>query len=188
MIVILLKEVKWINQIDKNDNKYKNYYSTQSQKKQSTTVIKPAAYDTYQKSVYVKTTTQEPKTYSKKIETKTITTSGNVSNNYNYSYNSNNKDDKSSKYKYGSVGKYNDNNKQLHKSNTEGKMSYAYKSQQYKSGDKNDGNKYGKSIETKVVKTTTQIKPYSSTVDTQTQGSKKVTSITKTYKSSRYNQ
>ena len=183
-----IKTDKNYSYTDKNDNKYKNYYSTQSQKKQSTTVIKPAAYDTYQKSVYVKTTTQEPKTYSKKIETKTITTSGNVSNNYNYSYNSNNKDDKSSKYKYGSVGKYNDNNKQLHKSNTEGKMSYAYKSQQYKSGDKNDGNKYGKSIETKIVKTTTQIKPYSSTVDTQTQGSKKVTSITKTYKSSRYNQ
>ena len=173
---------------DKNDNKYKNYYSTQSQKKQSTTVIKPSAYDTYQKNEYVKTTTQEPKYYSKKIEIKTTTTSGNISNNYNYSYNSNNKDDSSSKYKYGSVGKYNDNNKQLYKSNTEGKMIYPYKSPHYKSGDKSDGNKYGKSIETKIVKTTTQIKPYSTTVDTQTQGSKKVTSITKTYKSSRYNQ
>ena len=117
-------------------------------------------------------------------------TTGNLrsinNNNISYSYNrDNNNSQSNSLNKYGS--KENINNKkgeiktELHKSNTESKMTFAYKS----SNIKEDGNKYGGKVETKIEKKY-EIKPNRSGADSS-QDSKKVITITKSFQSKRYN-
>ena len=172
------KYVKTGNQKDNKDSKNINI----NIKTTGSNYSKPNNYDTYQKKVYVKTTTEQPKTYSKKVETKTITsTTGNVKS-YNYSFN---KDDPNNKNKYGNKDNIKDNRTgagtQLHKSNTEGKLNFAYKSQ-YTSGNtsnyKDGGNKYGSKYETKIYEKKIDSQPYRNVGSSQ--DSKNVT-VTKSY-------
>ena len=187
------KTDKYIPSTDKND-KYKKYfpssqtqsqYQSQSQtqyQKKSETTSKP--YETYQKKMFIKTETEEPKYFSKKIEVKPATTSPNISTNNNFVYISNKDKDTDSKYKYGSVDKKYDTNKnkELHKSNTESKINFVYKSKNFGAADKKSNAEDDKKTETKYEKKY-ELKPYNSTSNTQ---SKNV--VTKQYKSSRYNQ
>ena len=183
-----------IPKIDTSKYENKNISTISSQKSSQNTnnIYKPQAYDTYQKKVYVKTTTEEPKTYSKKIEIKTTTTSalGNLkTNNYN-----SNKDDSSSYNSY-IINNKADNKKgnELHKSNTESKMNFSYSNQKSATGGKitnikesgNSGNTYGKYVQTKIEKKVVEEKPYKSTAG-KSQDSKNVV-ITRQYKSNRYN-
>ena len=187
------KTDKYIPSTDKND-KYKKYfpssqtqsqYQSQSQtqyQKKSETTSKP--YETYQKKMFIKTETEEPKYFSKKIEVKPATTSPNISTNNNFVYISNKDKDTDSKYKYGSVDKKYDTNKnkELHKSNTESKINFVYKSKNFGAADKKSNAEDDKKTETKYEKKY-ELKPYNSASNTQ---SKNV--VTKQYKSSRYNQ
>ena len=148
--------------------------------KKPQTVNKPSVpYDTYQKKVYVKTTTEEPTYFSKKIEIKATTTStgGNMGNN-NSVYVSKRDD----------LNKKEEIKNELHKSKTEGKMNVGYKSNHFnsveKSSNKIDTSKYGNKVETKVEKKI-EMQPYRSN-GSISQDSKKVV-ITKKYQSSRIN-
>ena len=171
------------NTSSQKENKDPTNYNINIKKESVTT--KPVAYDTYQKKVYVKTTTEEPKVYSKKTEIKTTTTS-NVGNKKTNNITSYIKDDNKGS-KYGSRENIKDTKKletkpELHKSNTEGKINFVYKSQHYNTDNKN----VTRDIGTKVYEKKVEIKPYKSNVD-NSQETKKVV-ITKSYKSSRYNQ
>ena len=147
--------------------------------KTTQSVNKPSApYDTYQKKVYVKTTTEEPRFFSKKVDIKATTTStgGNIGNN-------------NSVY----ISKKDDSNKAgelqniLHKSKTEGKFNFGYKSKHFNTDDKNSNintNKFGNKVETKVEEKI-EIKPNRSNASSS-QDSKKVV-MAKKYQSSRYN-
>ena len=183
-------ESKYTKIGSQKDNKDSKNININIKTTTGTSYSKPNAYDTYQKKVYVKTTSEEPKTYSRKVETKSVTsTTGNVKS-YNYSFN---KDDGNNKFKYGSRDdiKYNKSGAgtQLHKSNTESKLSFAYKSQYNKSGststNKDGGNNIGSKIETKIYEKKVDSQPYRSNVGSS-QDSKKVTTVTKSYTSTRY--
>ena len=168
----------------KDDKEPKNYNINI---KKETIITKPKEYDTYQKKVYVKTTTEEPKTYSKKIEIKTTTTTTTTGNakTTNYTYNK----DENYKNKYGSRENIRDDKKEeakpeLHKSNTESKLHFVYKSKHFNTVDKNEGGKdSGKKVETQYEKKV-EIKPYKMSSDNN-QETKKVV-LTKSYKSRRY--
>ena len=150
---------------------------------------KPSAYDTYKKNIYIKTETEEPKLYSKKIEIKPSTTTpvNTTSNNFVYISNKDKDKESDTKYKYGSVDKKYDTNKdkQLHKSNTDSKMNFVYKSKHFGSAEKKGNVGDDKKTETKIEKKY-ELKPYNSSSNTLNTTKKVVT--TKQYKSSRYNQ
>ena len=174
---------------EKNQGTYKAQYKYQYQKKPENEA-KPSAYDTYKKNIYIKTETEEPKLYSKKIEVKPYSTTpvNTASNNFVYVSNKDKDKETDTKYKYGSVDKKYDStkDKQLHKSNTDSKMNFVYKSKHFGSAEKKGNIGDDKKAETKIEKKY-ELKPYNSSSNTlNTQSNKKV--VTKQYKSSRYNQ
>ena len=170
-----LKNDNHLSNTDKS-NKYKKSFRTKYKEKKEND-------DTVTRTKVVETETEEPNYYSKKVETETVTRT--------YHYNVDNNENEQGKdkkifgfrAKYGSVEKYRDKNngnsqKELHKSNTDSRMNFLYKSRHLNSAEKN------KNIGDDNTKIETNIIPDS---ETHTQTTKKVT-ITKQYKSRRFNQ
>ena len=162
----------------------KSYISSVGKDKDTSTktnelITQPPFFDTYQKSSYLSNITEEPKSYSKKIEIKTTTTTSSLPNtrlgNNNFIYNSN-KDYLNT-----------DNKTSLSKSNTENKFNFSYKSPALLNADdilKDIGNKYGTKVETKTIEKKYEVKPIRSNVGSS-YDSKKI--VTRQYKSTRFN-
>ena len=140
---------------------------------------KPTTFDTYKNSSYIKNISEEPKSYLKKVEIKTTTTTSSLSNgktgSNNFVYNSNiNTDNTKNKY-----GIRDTSTTGLHKSNTENKINFSYKSPSLSILNNNNilnniGKTYGQNYETKIERKY-ETKPYRSNVGSSYDSTRKVT-------------